>query len=310
MGLCDEGCEPIMPQRLVIFCKVIPKREWEECLESNVEPGLAGRFLQPCRAHTRRRTLIAMLVSASSGLYAGLGAAAAVGLAAGGCIYAAKWPGSQIFGQTLVAPRVPGELALTFDDGPNPSWTPLLMDILARFGVKATFFMLGRFAAEEPRLTRHITDAGHLIGNHSWSHANLALSTATRIREELTRGKDALEQITGKPLRYFRPPFGNRRPYVLRAAREMDMIPVLWNAMTSDWSERSPERISERLMRKIGANEHRGRASNIVVHDGGHHALNTDRGPSIGAVERLLAHYAKSHKFVTIDAWAEAAGRT
>ena len=81
--------------------------------------------------HTRRRTLIAMLVSASSGLYAGLGAAAALGLAAGGCIYAAKWPGSQIFGRALVAPPVPGELALTFDDGPNPSWTPLLMDILA-----------------------------------------------------------------------------------------------------------------------------------------------------------------------------------
>ncbi len=242
----------------------------------------------------------------ASRLYAGLGTAAALGLAAGGCIYAAKWPGSQIFGRTLVAPPRPGELALTFDDGPNPSWTPLLVDILARFDVKATFFMVGRFAAQEPKLTRHIADAGHLIGNHSWSHANLALSTAARIREELTRSKDALEQITGKPLRYFRPPFGNRRPYVLRAAREMDMIPVLWNAMTSDWSERSAERISERLMRKIAANERRGRASNIVLHDGGHHALNTDRGPSIGAVERLLAHYGKSHRFVTIDAWAKA----
>ena len=250
-----------------------------------------------------------MLVSVSSGLSAGLGAAAVLGLAAGGCIYASKWPGSQIFGRTLVAPPIPGELALTFDDGPNPSWTPRLLDILARFDVKATFFMVGRFAAQESKLTRHIADTGHLIGNHSWSHANLALSTAARVREELTRSKDALEQITGKPLRYFRPPFGNRRPYVLRAAREMNMIPVLWNAMTSDWSERSAERISERLMRKIAANEHRGRASNIVLHDGGHHALNTDRGPSIGAVERLLAHYGKSHKFVTIDAWAEAAGR-
>jgi peptidoglycan-N-acetylglucosamine deacetylase len=249
-----------------------------------------------------------MAVSMASGLYAGLGTVAAVGLAAGGCIYASKWPGSQIFGRILVAPRIPGELALTFDDGPNPAWTPLLVDILARFDVKATFFMLGRFAAQEPRLTRQIADAGHLIGNHSWSHANLALSTATRIREELTRSKDALEQITGKPLGYFRPPFGNRRPYVLRAARELDMIPVLWNAMTSDWSERSPERISDRLIKKITANEQRGRASNIVLHDGGHHGLNTDRGPSIRAVDKLLAHYSKSHKFVTIDAWAEAAG--
>jgi len=245
-----------------------------------------------------------MLVSVSSGWYAGLGAAAALGLAAGGCIYAAKWPGSQIFGRTLVAPRLPGELALTFDDGPNPAWTPRLIETLAKFNVKATFFMVGRFAADEPRLTRSIAEAGHLIGNHSWSHANLALSAASRIREELTRSKNSLEQVTGKPLRYFRPPFGNRRPYVLRAARELGMIPVLWNAMTSDWSERASDRIARRLIRKIAANQRRGHASNIVLHDGGHHALNTDRGPSVAAVEQLLAHFSATHKFVTVDAWA------
>jgi peptidoglycan/xylan/chitin deacetylase (PgdA/CDA1 family) len=249
-----------------------------------------------------------MLVSVSSGWYAGLGAAAAAGLAAGGCIYAAMWPGSQIFGTTLVAPRTPGELALTFDDGPNPAWTPQLMDILARFDVKATFFMVGGFAAQEPRLTRHIADASHLIGNHSWSHANLALSTSARIREELTRTRDTLEQITGKPLRYFRPPFGIRRPYVLRAARELAMIPVLWNAMTSDWSERSPDRIAGRLIRKIAANQRRGRASNIVLHDGGHHGLNANRAPSVAAAEQLLAHFSATHKFVTLDAWAPSAG--
>ncbi len=247
-----------------------------------------------------------MLVSVSSGLSASLGAAAALGLAAGGCIYAAKWPSSQIFGPTLVAPPTPGELALTFDDGPNPAWTPRLIDILARSDVKATFFMVGRFARQEPMLTRQVAEAGHLIGNHSWSHANLAISSGSRIREELTRTKDTLEQITGKPLRYFRPPYGNRRPYVLHAARELSMIPVLWNAMTTDWSERSSERIAERLTRKIASNQHRGCASNIVLHDGGHRALNTDRGPSIGAVERLLAQYIKTHRFVTIDAWSAA----
>jgi hypothetical protein len=84
------------------------------------------------------------------------------------------------------------------------------------------------------------------------------------------------------------------------------MIPVLWNAMTSDWSERSAERISERLTRKIVANQRRGSASNIVLHDGGHQELNTDRGPSIGAVERLLTRYTLTHRFVTIDAWSAA----
>lgn len=246
-----------------------------------------------------------MLVS--SGLSASLGVAAGLGLAAGGCVYATKWPGSQIFGRTLAAPPIPDELALTFDDGPNPAWTPKLIDILARFDVKATFFMVGRFAELEPGLTRRVADAGHLVGNHSWSHANLALSTDVRIREELTRTKDTLEQITGKPLRHFRPPYGNRRPYVLRAARALGMIPVLWNAMTSDWSERSADQIASCLIRKIAANNRRGSASNIVLHDGGHRGLNADRGPSVGAVERLLAHYATTHRFVTIDAWDETA---
>jgi len=90
----------------------------------------------------------------SIGITAGLGATAALGLAAGGCAYAAMWPASQIFGSTLIAPRRPGELALTFDDGPNPAWTPRLLDVLARSEVHATFFLVGRYAQAEPALVR------------------------------------------------------------------------------------------------------------------------------------------------------------
>jgi peptidoglycan-N-acetylglucosamine deacetylase len=233
----------------------------------------------------------------------GLGTAAAVGLAAGGFLYAARWPASQIFGRTLIAPARPGELALTFDDGPNPAWTPRLLEILARRGVKATFFLVGLFAERERELARTIADAGHTLGNHSWSHPDLSLTAAHRVREELTRTNDMLEQITGRPIRFFRPPFGARQPYVLRAARELGMTPVMWNAMTNDWSERSSDRIVERLSAKIDIHQRRGFASNIVLHDGGHVGLNTDRGPSIAAAEKLLARYAQTHKFVTIDAW-------
>jgi hypothetical protein len=109
--------------------------------------------------------------------YAGLGAAAGLGLAAGGCAYAAYWPGSRIFGRALVAPRRPGELALTFDDGPNPAFTPRLLDVLASHDVRATFFMVGSHAQAEPELVRRIVAAGHLIGNHSWSHPNLAIAS-------------------------------------------------------------------------------------------------------------------------------------
>jgi peptidoglycan/xylan/chitin deacetylase (PgdA/CDA1 family) len=241
--------------------------------------------------------------SLGGGMSVGLGTGAVLGLAAGVFAYASRWPVSQIFGRTLIAPNHPGELALTFDDGPNPAWTPQLLDLLDRRTVKATFFLLGSFAEQQPALTRSIADAGHLIGNHSWSHPNLSLTTAHRVNEELTRTKNTLERVTGKPVRYFRPPFGARRPYVLRAARALGMEPVMWNAMTSDWEERSPDRIAERLMEKIAINQRRGLASNIVLHDGGHLGLNADRSPSIGAVEMLLAHYAGTHNFVTLEAW-------
>jgi peptidoglycan-N-acetylglucosamine deacetylase len=244
-----------------------------------------------------------MLSPVAADVSLALGAAATVGLAAGAFQYAALWPGSQIFGRALVAPARPGELALTFDDGPNPACTPRLLDLLAQYDVKGTFFLVGNFAEQEQALTKQIAAAGHLIGNHSWSHPNLSLSLPARIREELRRTKQTLEQIIGRPVRYFRPPFGARRPYVLQAARKMGMTPVLWNAMTSDWKERSPDRIAERLTGGIGACQRRGRAANIVLHDGSHHGLNADRGPSVAATEQLLAHFAATHKFVTVDAW-------
>jgi peptidoglycan-N-acetylglucosamine deacetylase len=245
----------------------------------------------------------AMLSSVAADVSLGLGAAATVGLAVGGFQYAALWPGSQIFGRALVAPARPGELALTFDDGPNPACTPRLLDLLARYGVKGTFFLVGNFAAQEPALTKQISAAGHLIGNHSWSHPNLSLSSRARIREELRRTKETLEQLIARPVRHFRPPFGARRPYVLRTAREMGMTPVLWNAMTSDWKERSPDRIAERLTQKIGACHSHGRAANIVLHDGSHHGPNADRNPSVTATEQLLARFAATHNFLTVDAW-------
>ena len=91
--------------------------------------------LRSCPPHTDRQQCFLHWQQAFT---AGLGAAGAVGLAVGGFAYAAMWPASQIFGRTLIAPRRPGELALTFDDGPNPAWTPRLLDILATHEVHAT----------------------------------------------------------------------------------------------------------------------------------------------------------------------------
>jgi len=242
-----------------------------------------------------------MLSPIATEITAGLGAAA--GLAAGGCAYAGLWPGSRIFGKAMIAPRRPGELAITFDDGPNPAWTPRLLEILVNHDVRATFFLMGRHAQAEPELTRRIAAAGHLIGNHSWSHPNLAFTSAGRIEEELTRTRSTLEQITGSPVSYFRPPFGARRPAVFRIARSLGMVPVLWNAMTSDWKESSADAIAERLTKTIDKLQRGGRAANIVLHDGNHLDLGGYRAPSVAAAGLLAAHYKATHRFVTLEAW-------
>ena len=244
-----------------------------------------------------------MLQPWEQGAVVGAGACLAAGLLAGGYAYAAMWPGSRIFGSTLIAPARPGEVALTFDDGPNPAWTPRLLDSLARHGVKASFFLVGRFAEGEPALTRAIADAGHVVGNHTWSHPNLALRSAACIREELRRTRDVLEQISGRPIRYFRPPFGARRPLALREAHALGMTPVMWNVMTNDWEEKDPEKIASRLEAKLEQVSGAGKAANIVLHDGGHLAQGTNREPSVMAADRLLERYAKTKTFVTVEAW-------
>jgi peptidoglycan-N-acetylglucosamine deacetylase len=245
-----------------------------------------------------------MLSPLATEISVGLGAAATVGLAAGGCAYAAMWPASRIFGSPLIAPPRPDELALTFDDGPNPAFTPQLLDILASHDVRATFFMLGSRAQAEPALVRRIAAAGHLIGNHSWSHPNLALSSSSRIEEELSRTSKAIEQITGAPVRFFRPPFGARRPAVLRIAKRLGLTPVLWNAMTSDWEDPSADAIASRLIHTIDKLARRGRAANIVLHDGGHLTPTAHRAPSISAAGQLVTHYKPTSKFITLDAWS------
>jgi len=244
-----------------------------------------------------------MISPLTTGVYAGLGAAACAALAAGAYAYASTWPGSQIFGKALTAPRRPGELALTFDDGPNATWTPRLLDVLAKHKIRAAFFMLGGRAETQPDLVRRAFAAGHLIGNHSWDHPNLARSSFAVIREQLAGTQDKLEQILGARVKFFRPPYGARRPAVFRVARELGLQLVTWTAMTSDWTEPPAEWIAGQLVRKIDRQRRRGSAANIVLHDGGHRDPGANRAPSVAAAEKLIERYKSTHRFVTLDAW-------
>lgn len=232
--------------------------------------------------------------------------AAAAGLAAGGCAYAALAPESQIFGRTLVAGSNPAELALTYDDGPNVRDTPRLLDLLAEHTVRATFFLIGNFVQERPELVRRIHAAGHLIGNHTTSHPWLPLLAPRRVRNELAFCTATIQEATGAPVRFFRPPHGARRPDILHIARSMGLTPVLWNAMGYDWqSRRSADSIATSLLRGIARNQQRGRGSNLLLHDGGHARMGADRSRSVEATRMILTRFAPgATRYVTVDAWA------
>ena len=224
------------------------------------------------------------------------------GLLAGGAAYAALYPDSQIFGRVLVAGENPGELALTYDDGPNPAATPQLLELLARHNVRATFFLIGAFVREQKRLAREIAEAGHVLGNHSMTHPRLAWQTAARVREEVRGTSALLEDVLGAPVRYFRPPHGARRPYVLQVARELGMTTVQWNVTGSDWNPIGAAGILANIRSGIRRNRRRVRGSNILLHDGGHLGLGADRLATIHATAELLQSQAES-RFVTVDTW-------
>ncbi|HWB31592.1 MAG TPA: polysaccharide deacetylase family protein [Acidobacteriaceae bacterium] len=230
--------------------------------------------------------------------------AGAIGLATGGMLYASVWPTSQIYGRTLVAGSDPGEIALTFDDGPNDSATPALLEVLARYNVRATFFSIGGFVRERPDLLRAVAAAGHAIGNHTMTHPKLSFSSATQIRRELAECNAVLEDILGKPICLFRPPFGARRPVVLRIARELGLTPVMWNVTGYDWSPIGAEKILGKLEAGIARNRAAGQGSNLLLHDGGHLGIGAPRMDTVRAVERLLKSHMDGHaSFVTVDSW-------
>ena len=210
-------------------------------------------------------------------------------------------PASQLYGRTLTHGRDPAQMALTFDDGPNDPHTLRLLDVLVKHQAKATFFLIGKYVRQRPEIARAIQAGGHTIGNHSYNHPNLIFVSAARLRQELEDCRKVLEDAIGAPAPLFRPPFGGRRPNVLRTARSLGLEPVMWSVTAYDWSAKSAEGIVGKVTTQVEARR-RKQGEIVLLHDGSHLSFGADRGHTVEAARILLERYtARGKKFVPVQ---------
>jgi peptidoglycan/xylan/chitin deacetylase (PgdA/CDA1 family) len=180
-------------------------------------------------------------------------------------------------------------MVLTFDDGPDPRYTPHILDTLAEHDVRAMFFVCGEMAVDNQDLLARMSDEGHVVGNHTWSHPLLTRLTRSRIRSEMERTSDVIEDAYGERPEWFRAPYGawNRAAFQLGA--ELGMEPLAWTVDTLDWTTPGTRRI-------VGAVEH-GAAPGVVVlsHDAG-----GDRSQSVRALRDYLPQLIDSGYHITV----------
>ena len=153
-----------------------------------------------------------------------------------------------------------------------------MLDLLAKYNVRATFFLIGQFAVTQRDLVRRIYDAGHLIGNHTWTHPNLFRTDQPDDPQRAGRDHQPNSSRSLARSVRFLPAAVRHAPHLrLLIARELGLIPVTWNVIGNDWNAPSAEAIVDRVTRLTDKNHLCGQATNLVLHDGGHRALDADR---------------------------------
>jgi peptidoglycan/xylan/chitin deacetylase (PgdA/CDA1 family) len=172
-------------------------------------------------------------------------------------------------------------IALTFDDGPHAASTPLVLDLLSQFKVFATFFLVGKRLEKHREIARQIVEAGHEIGNHTFSHSLLYLSTNKRIRNEICRTDRLLRNIDGAEPKFFRPPAGFFTKRVLDVVERMGYKTVIGDVYPRDPHLPGKRKIVERVLQRTEA------GSIIILHDGGG-KKRADRSQTLEALSEIL----------------------
>ncbi|MET9130504.1 polysaccharide deacetylase family protein [Streptomyces antibioticus] len=180
-------------------------------------------------------------------------------------------------------------MVLTFDDGPDPRYTPGVLDTLAEYDVRAMFFVCGEMATDHKDLLARMADEGHVVGNHTWSHPLLTSLTRRQIRSEMARTSEVIEDGYGEPPRWFRAPYGawNRTTFQLGA--ELGMEPLAWTVDTLDWTAPGTGTIVSRVQDGAGP------GVVVLSHDAG-----GDRSQSVAALRRYLPRLLDSGYHITV----------
>lgn len=187
--------------------------------------------------------------------------------------------------------------ALTFDDGPNPDATPLVLDLLDRYRARATFFMVGKAAREYPDLVRSVVQRGHVIGNHSFNHAPFPSLSLRRLRQEIA---DTDRTLGGLSSRLIRPPGGFLNATSRLALMGMGRKVILWNATSLDWHEEESDRMLESLNRDMKP------GAILLFHDGifslkpSRNPPSPSRSSMLTTLGKFLDQWAATYSFVTI----------
>lgn len=206
---------------------------------------------------------------------------------------------------TFYRVNVPEKLvALTFDDGPSPVWTPQILDELKKAQVKATFFMLGNHVEKYPEVARRVVAEGHEIGNHTYDHHVLLYYKVDELEKELNEAESVIKTVTGKNTKYFRPPKAWLTAEEKRKVKEMGYEIILWSLNSKDWVTFHDKQITSYILRHI----HPGDI--ILFHDSGgvFTAEGGSRKQTVKTIPRLVRKLKeKGYRFVTISELLESA---
>ena len=194
-------------------------------------------------------------------------------------------------------PRERPEIALTFDDGPQPPYTDRVLDVLERYGVRATFFCVGLNAAAHPEQLQRMREQGHAIANHTWSHPFLPELTRGELCEQIERTSHAIAESGAAVPTLFRPPYGSRTPEVMAWLAASDPTVVLWDVEAADWSMPGTDAIARAVLEQTRP------GSIILLHDAG-----GDRSQTVGALPAIIEGLLeRGFGFVHVDDFVPAA---